>query len=280
MSGCQRSRRTSRPLHGGPGITEVVERRMWMDAPPDTVFEAFADRARLAGRQSGALDAGLEHLTGGDFRVELGDDKVVVGNYIAAVRPKRLVFTWAVASRTGTSVVTTVEVTLAPQGLGTSVHLAHTIGDRLPVRIGGNMSNTLTLYDRHGSAGDDRRCEWCGRAGEPLPFHVRSPSGDVEFAEPVLCAVCQGPLGYLHPHGGHPGVKEATATGDSEPRTSRPPTRKEREERRRQAAEWSSSLVSRLLTERFLGEGRPRPAWAGPAWVWPPRRPDAPEHAD
>ena len=235
-------------------MTEVVERRMWIDAPPSTVFEAFADPARLTGRQS--------------------DDDVVVGRYVTAVRPRRLVFTWAVASPTGTSIVTTVEVTLAPQGLGTSVHLVHTIGERPPVRIGDDMTNTLTLYDRHGAADDDRRCEWCGRPGEPLPFHVQSPSGDVEFTEPVLCAVCQGLLGYLHPHDGHPGEERVSAKGVRAARTSRPPTPEEQDERLRRAAEWSTSVVSRSLTERFVSEGRPRPAWAGPSWVWPPQRPD------
>lgn len=107
------------------------------------------------------------------------------------------------------------------------------------------MTDALQLYERQG--GDQLHCDWCGRPGEALPFHVQSPTKDVEFAEPVLCRVCQGLIGYHHPH-----------------RTDK------------ETHEWAAGIVSRLLTERFVSEGRPRPAWAT-GWVWPPSpRPSAP----
>lgn len=111
------------------------------------------------------------------------------------------------------------------------------------------MTQSPALYDRRlGEGSTELRCEWCGRPGDALPFHVQTRDGEVEFAEPVLCAVCQGLLGYFHPH--------------------RKDVRHE-EERERARAE-----VVRLLTERFVREGRPRPMWAqGPTWTWPPRRP-------
>ena len=102
------------------------------------------------------------------------------------------------------------------------------------------MVDAFRLYERHGGVGKGLRCEWCGRPGQALPFHVQSPERDVEFAEPVLCNVCQGLIGYHHPH-----------------------------RREKETHEWAAGVVSRLLTDRFVSEGRPRPAWAE-GWTWPP----------
>ena len=113
------------------------------------------------------------------------------------------------------------------------------------------MIDALTLYDRRIDGDpDDLRCEWCGRPGQAVPLHVRSADGDIEFAEPVLCAVCQGLVGYLHPHGSE---RLQPAEAQADPHA------------------WAADIVSRLLADRFVAEGRPRPAWAeGPTWKWPP----------
>jgi len=129
---------------------------------------------------------------------------------------------------------------------------------QLSPRFTGGVLDELKLYDRN-LDGDESglRCEWCGRPGQALPSHVRSPEGEVEFAEPVLCPVCQGLVGYLHPH----------------PSQQRQPPAPAGADRHRNAHAWAAGVVSRLLTERFVGEGRPRPDWAeGPGWAWPPRR--------
>ena len=135
------------------------------------------------------------------------------------------------------------------------------------------MVDSLTLYDRNVEGEDGLRCEWCGRPGQVLPFHVRSPQGAIEFAEPVLCAVCQGLIGYLHPHRSEqpqpPAVTPGEALAPSAEDRRADPLRRHAE-----AHEWAAGIVSRLLTERFVGEGRPRPAWAeGPSWTWPPGAP-------
>ena len=123
------------------------------------------------------------------------------------------------------------------------------------------MTEPVTLYDRHVADEAGLRCEWCGRAGQALPFHVRSPERDIEFAEPVLCAVCQGLIGYLHPHRSQQPQPSTGAPSDAVGRTA-------------EVHEWAAGIVSRLLTERYVGEGRPRPAWAeGPTWTWPPGEP-------
>jgi hypothetical protein len=133
------------------------------------------------------------------------------------------------------------------------------------------MLDDVTLYDRHSRNPDGQlRCEWCGRPGQALPFHVRSPEGDVEFAEPVLCPICQGLIGYLHPHHSEQRQPRA-ASGEAQASGARA--------RVAEVHEWAAGVVSHLLTDRFVAEGRPRPDWAyGPGWDWPPAQRRAAEN--
>lgn len=182
-------------------------------------------------------------------------------------------------SRKGEGLPTTVEVTLAPQGLGTAVRIVPSAEESKPTAMGGqvNAMERLTLYDRRVDANKNRfRCEWCGRSGQPLPFHVQSPDGDVKFAEPVLCEVCQGLLGYLHPHRTQQPQPPTVSRAETESLTASDAESSEERlasagARRSEVQGWASGVVSHLLTERFVQEGRPRPEWAlGPGWEWPP----------
>lgn len=255
---------------------------MWIDAPPEVVYGFFVDPAALV-RWQGER-ASVEARVGGQYRIGLGTGETVVGRFLELVPSRRLVFTWAVAIEgRETGPPTTVVVTLATQGLGTAVRIVHSPEPAANEREGGFMGQEgFVLYDRRASDGG-LRCEWCGRAGERLPFHVQSPDGEVEFAEPVLCAVCQGLLGYLHPHRSQqrqPPFHSADQA-EEERAAHQGLTPQDRVEaataRYHEVHEWASGVVSRLLTERFVSEGRPRPEWAsGPGWVWPPPRRAAP----
>ncbi len=106
---------------GGPS---VVEREVHIDARPETVFEFFVDPAKMTrwkGRQ-----ATLDPAPGGEYRVEINDQAVAVGEYVELDPPRRVVFTWGWDGHPtvppGTS---TVEVTLTPDGDGTLLRLVH-----------------------------------------------------------------------------------------------------------------------------------------------------------
>ena len=253
---------------------EQVERRIWIDAPPSTVYQCFLDPARL-GRWEGGM-AEVDARVGGDYRVTFGVDDWVGGRFLELTTDRRLVFTWARATPDGACTSTCkVVVTLASQGVGTAVRIQHLASASAQLGTGDHVLEGLTLYDRHSGAEDEHlRCEWCGRPGQALPFHVQSPDGEVEFAEPALCAICQGLIGYLHPHRSEqrqpPEVplEEALARKRA---MSVEAQASAAQARLAEVHEWAAGAVSRLLTERFRTEGRLRPDWAyGPGWDWPP----------
>ncbi len=228
---------------------EQVERRLWIEAPPSAVYDCFLDPARLGRWEGGTAE--VDARVGGDYRVTIGAGDWVGGRFLELHPDRKLVFTWARTTPGGACTPTSkVVVSLTPQGVGTAVRIQHLPAESAHSETGDPVLDDVTLYDRHSATPDGQlRCEWCGRPGQALPFHVQSPEGEVEFAEPVLCVICQGLIGYLHPHRSE---------------RSQPPEVVE-------VHEWATGVVSRLLTERFRGEGRPRPDWAyGPGWNWPP----------
>jgi len=260
---------------------EQVERRIWIDAAPAVVYEYFLDPARLVRWEGEAAE--VDARVGGDYRVAISAHEWVSGRFLELVPARMLLFTWARTTADGLSTpTTTVEVTLTPQGLGTAVRILHFSAESAEPRKGGHVLEGLTLYDRHSEAEDGPlRCEWCGRPGQALPFHVQSPHGEVEFAEPVLCAICQGLIGYLHPHRSEqqqpPEVSLEEGLATKRP-MSVDAQAAAAHARHSEVHEWAAGVVSRLLTERFIMEGRPRPSWAhGPGWVWPPVRRDPPD---
>ena len=255
---------------------EQVERRIWIEAPPSTVYRCFLDPARL-GRWEGGM-AEVDARVGGDYRVTIGADDWVGGRFLELLPDRRLVFTWARATPDGVCTPRSkVVVTLTVQGVGTAVRIQHLPSESARLGTGDQVLEGLTLYDRHSGAEDGQlRCEWCGRPGQALPFHVQSPDGEVEFAEPVLCAVCQGLLGYLHPHRSEQRQPPEVPLEEALARRlamSAEGQASAAQARVAEVHEWAAGAVSRLLTERFRMEGRPRPDWAyGPGWDWPPAR--------
>lgn len=112
---------------------------------------------------------------------------------------------------------------------------------------------TAVLYERKRPDHDGLFCEWCGREAEEVPLHVSG--SEIELAAPVLCDVCQGLLGLIHPH------KHNLIDSKA------PDVVAEKQERVWREAK---ATVCRLLAQRYEAEGRPRPTWAASWPTWPP----------
>lgn len=107
---------------------EVIEREVRIDASPETVFEFFVDPEKMV-RWKGRR-AQLEPTPGGVYRVEINDQAVARGEYVAVEAPERVVFTWGwEGQESGPHAVapgsSRVEVSLQPDGDGTIVRLRH-----------------------------------------------------------------------------------------------------------------------------------------------------------
>jgi len=108
-----------------PGVALAIEREIRVEASPDTVFSYFVDPERII-RWMGTT-ATLEPRPGGDFRIDYNGKDIARGTYLVVDPPRRVVFSWG-WEMTGDPVppgASTVEVTLAPSGRGTIVHLRH-----------------------------------------------------------------------------------------------------------------------------------------------------------
>ena len=106
--------------------TGAVERELHIDAAPETVFEFFTDPALML-RWKG-IDATLEPVPGGTYRVVMNGRDTVLGRYVEVEPPTRVVFTWGFEGE-GSPVApgaSTVEVTLTAADGGTLLRLVHT----------------------------------------------------------------------------------------------------------------------------------------------------------
>lgn len=107
---------------------EVLEREVRIDASPETVFEFFVDPEKMV-RWKGRK-AELDPRPGGMYRVEINDQAVARGEYVAVEPPDRVVFTWGwEGQESGPHAVapgsSRVEISLEPDGDGTIVRLRH-----------------------------------------------------------------------------------------------------------------------------------------------------------
>ena len=112
-----------------------IELTTYLKAPPDKVFAAFADAARVTRWLSPSPDVTLtvlrfEFRVGGAYRYAYDVPGVgtmhVNGLYRAIERPSKIVFTWNIEPpdvHAGTE--SEVTVTLAPDGAGTSLVIRH-----------------------------------------------------------------------------------------------------------------------------------------------------------
>src|SRR3974390_2337276 len=107
---------------------DIVERELFIAAPPATVFEFFRDPALLVlwlGR--GKI---LDVRPGGAFRVEVSDGNVASGPYRGVAPPRRIAFTWGWEMQNFADAqlppgASLVEIELEPKDGGTLVRLRH-----------------------------------------------------------------------------------------------------------------------------------------------------------
>jgi uncharacterized protein YndB with AHSA1/START domain len=108
-----------------PRGTEVIEHEIAIAAGPETVFSYFIDPGKMAAWMGAS--ATLDPRPGGVCRIEINSAAVMLGEF-TEVKPFSLVsFTWG-WEQDWFSVPpqsTAVEVSLAPQGDGTLLRIAH-----------------------------------------------------------------------------------------------------------------------------------------------------------
>jgi len=110
----------------------VIEREVFIDAPPKMVFEFLVD-AQLMARWIGSFRQ-IDPQPGGIFQVEVSAGNIARGQYTEVVPFRRVAFTWGWSSqdpelaalRPGTSLI---EIELEPKDGGTLLRLHHS---RLP----------------------------------------------------------------------------------------------------------------------------------------------------
>jgi uncharacterized protein YndB with AHSA1/START domain len=105
--------------------TDVLEREIRIAARPETVFAFFTDPAKMI-RWKGIL-ADLDAQPGGVYRVDIDGQNVARGEFVEVVPHTRVVFTWGWENEGSTPRpgVSTVEISLIPDGDGTLVRLRH-----------------------------------------------------------------------------------------------------------------------------------------------------------
>jgi len=102
----------------------IVEKSIWIEARPETVFSYFADARKLTlwmGRT-----ASLDAREAGGLRIDMNGRDIVEGTFVAVEPYERIAFTWGwVGSDAHPPGSSLVEVTLRPEGGGTQLQLRH-----------------------------------------------------------------------------------------------------------------------------------------------------------
>lgn len=103
----------------------LVDRRLYIDAPPSRVYRLLTDAERLV--EWMAPEAVVEPRPGGTITWRHANGDRCGGTFVELVPDRRVVFTYGwerpdVGIPPGS---TTVEITLRPHGAGTELHLVH-----------------------------------------------------------------------------------------------------------------------------------------------------------
>jgi uncharacterized protein YndB with AHSA1/START domain len=104
---------------------KLVERRLFIDAPPSTVYELLTDAARLV--EWMAPDATLDARPGGTVSWGHRNGDRVTGAFVELQPGRRIVFTfgWEREDVEVPPGSTTVTIDLRPHDGGTELHLVH-----------------------------------------------------------------------------------------------------------------------------------------------------------
>ena len=104
---------------------KLIERELFIDAPPERVFELLTDAELLI--EWMAPEAELDARVGGQIRWTHLEGDSVIGNFVELVPARRVVFTfgWDRADIAVPPGSTTVEIDLRPARGGTQLRLVH-----------------------------------------------------------------------------------------------------------------------------------------------------------
>jgi uncharacterized protein YndB with AHSA1/START domain len=102
---------------------DFVEKEVRIAARPEVVFEFFTDPVKMV-RWKG-VDAMLDPVPGGTYRVNVTGKEVALGEYVEIVPYSRIVLTWGWEGSPIAPGSTRVEVTFTPDGDGTILKLRH-----------------------------------------------------------------------------------------------------------------------------------------------------------
>ena len=136
-------------------MTHLVDMSIRIEAEPAAVFEFFTDPEKMV-RWKGSA-AKLDPRPGGEYRVNVNDLQIAVGEYVEIVPPERVVFTWGWEGNDGVPPGSTrVEITLTDDGDGTVVHLLHTDlpTEEAAVQHGQGWDHFLTRLQVAAAGGD------------------------------------------------------------------------------------------------------------------------------
>lgn len=137
-----------------------LRKSIWINAPPDVVFEYFIDAEKMV-RWSG-VRAELDPTPGGVYRLDMGVTGVVEGHYVE-IEPGRFV-SWTVNPPEGFDAPSsTIEITLTAEADGTRVDVRQTglaaPFDAMASRGWDHHLARLSVTVQGGSPGDDRLCK-------------------------------------------------------------------------------------------------------------------------
>jgi uncharacterized protein YndB with AHSA1/START domain len=144
----------------------TLEVEMRIDAPPEVVFAYFTDPEKY--RRWKGVRAELDPRPGGGFRVDMGPNGWVGGEYVTVEPPSRVVFTWGWEHDPLVPPGTTrVEVTFVPDGAATILRLRHS----------GFATDAVRDQHRDGWEYLLSRLAVAGAGGDPGPDPMTAPPG-------------------------------------------------------------------------------------------------------
>jgi uncharacterized protein YndB with AHSA1/START domain len=108
-------------IEGGAAV-EVTQK---IAASPATVFSYLTDSDKFAAWMG--VGAALDPRPGGRYRIDVDGEHVAVGEYRELDPPRRVLMTWGWQENDAVPPGSTmVEITLTPDGAGTTLRLRHT----------------------------------------------------------------------------------------------------------------------------------------------------------